>query len=142
MVAILYTQADVNQYTSQDFKASADRMGNGLLAKHDSTGPPKEPAVYSARSGKLLDFSLNRERPAHSAHEQLLHGICIYFSVSWSARLQSASTCREGRRLFQCWPLIKWCRGRLGDAYLFADVSGRGHMHVGLLPATMYPRTR
>ena len=70
MVAILYTQADVNQYTSEDFKASADRMGNGLLAKHDSTGPPKEPAVYSARSGKLLDFSLNRKRPAPSAHTQ------------------------------------------------------------------------
>lgn len=62
MVAILYTQADVDQYKSDDFKASADRMGNGLLAKHDASGPPKEPAVYSARSGKLMDFSLNRER--------------------------------------------------------------------------------
>ena len=75
MVAILYTQADVNQYTSEDFKASADRMGNGLLAKHDSTGPPKEPAVYSARSGKLLDFSLNRECPAPSAHDRLCMAI-------------------------------------------------------------------
>ena len=95
MVAILYTQADVNQYTSEDFKASADRMGNGLLAKHDSTGPPKEPAVYSARSGKLLDFSLNRERPAPSAHDRLLPGSCIYQRTFSSARLQSPSTGTE-----------------------------------------------
>ena len=79
MVAILYTQADVNQYTSEDFKASADRMGNGLLAKHDSTGPPKEPAVYSARSGKLLDFSLNRKRPAPSAHTSC----CMVIVTAW-----------------------------------------------------------
>jgi hypothetical protein len=64
MLAILYTQADVNQYTREDFKATADRMGMGLLAAHDASGPPKEPAVYCARSGKLLDFSLNRERSA------------------------------------------------------------------------------
>ena len=62
MVAILYTQADVDQYKSDTFKATANKMGNGLLAKHDASGPPKEPAVYSARSGKLMDFSLNRER--------------------------------------------------------------------------------
>ena len=95
MVAILYTQADVNQYTSEDFKASADRMGNGLLAKHDSTGPPKEPAVYSARSGKRLDFSLNLERPAPSAHDSLLHGRCIYQRTCLSAKLQSPSTGTE-----------------------------------------------
>jgi len=65
MVAILYTQADVDQYKSDDFKATANRMGNGLLAKHDASGPPKEPAVYSARSGKLMDFSLNRGSIEH-----------------------------------------------------------------------------
>ena len=67
MVAILYTQADVDQYKSDDFKATANRMGNGLLAKHDASGPPKEPAVYSARSGKLMDFSLNRKRASQQA---------------------------------------------------------------------------
>ena len=61
MIAIIYTQADVDQYKNDQFKATADRMGHGLLAKHDASGPPKEPAVYSARSGKLMDFSLNRE---------------------------------------------------------------------------------
>lgn len=60
MIAIIYTQADVDQYKNDQFKATADRMGHGLLAKHDASGPPKEPAVYSARSGKLMDFSLNR----------------------------------------------------------------------------------
>ena len=74
MVAILYTQADVDQYKSDDFKATANRMGNGLLAKHDASGPPKEPAVYSARSGKLMDFSLNRER---ASQQDLIPMPCV-----------------------------------------------------------------
>lgn len=89
MIAILYTQADVDQYKSESFKASADRMGNGLLAKHDTSGPPKEPAVYSAHSGKLMDFSLNRECSVAFQHDNTCgtaQGICISDKVPCNAQ--------------------------------------------------------
>ena len=89
MIAILYTQADVDQYKSESFKASADRMGNGLLAKHDTSGPPKEPAVYSAHSGKLMDFSLNRECSVAFQHDNTCgtaQGTCISDKVPCNAQ--------------------------------------------------------
>ncbi len=88
MLAILYTQADVNQYAREDFKATADRMGKGLLAAHDASGPPREPAVYCARSGKLLDFSLNRERSAAASAWTRLHAGCPCI-LSWLGLLLS-----------------------------------------------------
>ncbi len=82
MIAIIYTQADVDQYKDDKFKATADRMGHGLLAKHDASGPPKEPAVYSARSGKLMDFSLNRKPlPSNKLNSDPLLGCSLYMGI-------------------------------------------------------------
>jgi len=58
-VAILYKDEDVDNYKRGDFRITSYRTGSPLATLHAVGHTDMQPAVYTAKSGKLLDFSIN-----------------------------------------------------------------------------------
>lgn len=59
-IAILYRDADVEEYKKGDFRITSYRTGSPVVSALGAMGCAEmQPAVYMAKSGKLLDFSIN-----------------------------------------------------------------------------------
>lgn len=57
-IAILYRDEDVEMYKEGDFKIKAYRVGDPLAALENISGD-RHPEVFTAKSGKLLNYSIN-----------------------------------------------------------------------------------
>lgn len=58
-IGILYRDEDIDKYKQGDFRITSYRTGCPLSTLAASGCADEDPAVYTAVSGKLLDFSIN-----------------------------------------------------------------------------------
>jgi lipid-binding SYLF domain-containing protein len=59
-IAILYRDEDVDKYKEGDFRITSYRTGIPVVSTLGAMGcADMQPAVYTAKSGKLLDYSIN-----------------------------------------------------------------------------------
>ncbi len=58
-IAILYRGEDVDKYKKGDFRITSYRSGSPVCTLSAMGCADMQPAVYVAKSGKLLDYSIN-----------------------------------------------------------------------------------
>ncbi|BDA50073.1 probable SH3 domain-containing YSC84-like protein 1 [Coccomyxa sp. Obi] len=65
-IGILYRDEDIDKYKQGDFRITSYRIGCPLATLTASGTADEDPAVYTAVSGKLLDFSINGGQMTHN----------------------------------------------------------------------------
>ncbi|KAK9903268.1 hypothetical protein WJX75_001246 [Coccomyxa subellipsoidea] len=66
-IAILYRDEDVDKYKEGDFRITSYRTGIPVVSTLGAMGcADMQPAVYTAKSGKLLDYSINGGTITHA----------------------------------------------------------------------------